>query len=442
VTSAVTAIDRAQPRSLPQPLTTICAAFAVIGAAAFAYGLISDPQSAWLAYHTNFVYFATLSQAGLIWACIFVIVGANWPGPIRRIVESLAAWVPVSLVLACIGYFGGEHIFEWYREGAVHGKETWLNPTRFYVTDIGILAVLTVLSLSFLKTSVRPTLGGVTQHMSGFAKGMAERWTAGWRGEEEEREASLTRLRTISPIICLIFAMGYSVIAFDQVMSMEQTWFSNLFGAFVSWGGMLSSVAATALIAVLMRNSPGLEGHITEERLHDLGKMLFAFSIFWMYLFFSQYLVIWYGNLPEETLYLRDRLGPQFVIDKGFTESAWALAWTDWNFKWSRLSEAYGWMSMVVWFCLWVIPFWVLLGQRPKKTPAILGTVAAIVVIGFWLERNLLVWPSVVKDDNLAWAGPIPLLIGLGFFGAFGLVYLVYTRLFPSLAVPEPASGS
>jgi len=439
--SSLVKSDHAQPRALPQPLTTICAAAAVIGVAAFLYGLVSDPQSAWLAFHSNFIFFGTLAQAGLVLAAIFVIVGAKWPGPIRRIVESLAAWVPVTFLLSIVGYFGGEYLFEWLREGAVHGKEPWLNPARFYITDIGILAVLTVLSMIFLRTSVRPTLGGAAERMSGFAKSMAERWTSGWRGDEAEREASAAKLRSISPIICLFFALGYSVFIFDQVMSMEQTWFSNLFGAFVSWGGILSAVAATTVLAILLRNSPGFEGEIDEERLHDLGKMCFAFSIFWFYLFWSQYLVIWYGNLPEETIFLRERLGPQFVIDKGYSASAWALQWSDWDFKWARLGEGYGWMSMAVWGCLWVIPFWVLLGERPKKTTWILGPVAGIMIIGFWLERNLLIWPSVVKDDNLAWAAPIPLLIALGFFGAFGLVHLVYTRVFPSLAVPEPKAG-
>ena len=164
--------------------------------------------------------------------------------------------------------------------------------------------------------------------------------------------------------------------------------------------------------------------------------MIFAFSIFWMYLFWSQYIVIWYGNLPEETGFLRDRLGAQFVIDKGYSAMAYARSWGSWDFDWSRFSEGYGWRSMVTWACCWIIPFWVLLGERPKKTPGILGPVAAIVLLGFWLERNLLIWPSVVKGDGWAWLGAIQVLVAAGFAGAFVLVYLVYTRVFPGLAVP------
>jgi len=182
---------------------------------------------------------------------------------------------------------------------------------------------------------------------------------------------------------------------------------------------------------VLHRNAPGLQGEITQARMHDLGKMIFAFSIFWMYLFWSQYLVIWYGNLPEETQFFSARLGPQFLSEQGH------YGWI-WNFSWERMSAApYGWHSMVVWTCCWIVPFWVLLGQRPKKTPAILGGVGAISVLGFWLERNLLVWPSLAPKDGLAWLGWIQLGIAAGFLGAFALVYLAYTRIFPSLAVPS-----
>ena len=92
---------------------------------------------------------------------------------------------------------------------------------------------------------------------------------------------------------------------------------------------------------------------------------------------------------------------------------------------------------MVVWACCWIIPFWTLLGQRPKRTWWWLGGISAIVVFGFWLERNVLIWPSFVPDDTLAWLGVIQLGIFAGFLGAFVWVYLVYTRVFPSLAVPQ-----
>lgn len=420
----MSALTPEQPlqRGLPQPLATICLVLTGIGVAAFLYGLSSDPATAWRAFHVNFIYYAALAQGGLLLAAIFVIVGARWPGPVRRIAEGLAAWVPVTLVLSFVGYFGRHHIFPWI-DHPVEIKEAWLNPTRFYLTTWVILGLLTFLTVRFLKTSTRPSLGGAAESAPA-AKGMFARWTAGWRGEEEEQAASDRQMLRLAVFVALLYAAGMTIFGFDQVMSIDPHWFSNLFGTYYAWGGFLSAICATALIAVLHRNAPGLEGEITTERMHDLGKMIFAFSIFWMYLFFAQYLVIWYGNLPEETGYLKARLGSQFFQDT-------------WDFAWYRLSEPYSKLTLFVWLCNWIIPFWVLLGQRPKKTPAILGGVSGIVLLGFWLERNVLVWPSILPEDGWSWLGPLQIAIAAGFLGAFVLVFLIYTRVFPTLLVPR-----
>ena len=435
MSNAATAAERANPGALPQPLTNICLAFAVLGVVSFVGGIITDPQTAWLAYHSNFIFFTMLACGGLTLAAIYSIVGAYWPGPYRRFAESLGAFVPIALLLGIIGIFGGEYIFDWQKNGAMHGKEVWLNTTRFYAMDIGLLGIMSLLAVMFLKASARPTLRNLAENGSGFAKRMAENWTAGWKGDEEERLASKTRTAIIAPLIALIFGIGFAFFSFDQVMSMEQAWFSNLFGNFVCWGGILSAVAASALSGVFSRNLDGFEGEITDRRMHDIGKMMFAFSIFWMYLFWSQYLVIYYGNLPEETYFLRDRLGDQFMIDKGYSAAAFAKSWANWDFHWARLQTGYGWVSMTVWACNWLIPFFVLLGQRPKKTPWIAGPVAGAMLFGLWLERNVLIWPSVIKGDMLSWFGMIQIGIALGFFGLFMLVVLYYSRVFPTIAV-------
>jgi len=180
------------------------------------------------------------------------------------------------------------------------------------------------------------------------------------------------------------------------------------------------------ILTVLHANHPGLEGQVTKDRLHDLGKLIFAFSVFWMYLFFSQYLVIWYGNLPEETQYFRDRLGTEFL------QSTWY--WQGWAER--VFGEPWAVVTLFTWVCVWVIPFWCLLGQRPKKTPWWLASVAGVSVFGFWLERNVLVWPSLVPEDTWAFLGWIQGGIAIGFLGAFVGVFLLYTRVFPGLAVP------
>lgn len=434
MSSQAPAAEKANSIGLPGPLVGVSLAMLVLGILAFAAGLMRDPQSTWLAFHSNFIFTTLLACSGLTLASIYTIVDAKWCGPYRRFAEGLAAWLPFAFLMGLIGVFGGPYIFEWWHH-PMHGKEAWLNPVRVYTTDLFLLGAMALLAASFLKASARPTLRDLAENGEGFAGRMAQKWTSGWRGEEEEREFARKKMGRLAPIICLLFGIGFSLFNFDQVMSMEQAWYSNLFGAYVCWGGILSAVAASALLGVLHRETPGFEGQITEARMHDIGKLLFGFSVFWMYLLFAQYLVIYYGNLPEETFYLRDRLGPQFMVDKGYTEQAFALSWGAWDFEWARLKEAYGWVSMTVWACCWLVPFWLLMGQRPKTTSWIVGPVAFIVLVGFWLERNLLVWPSVVKNDMTAFLGLIPFCIALGFVGAFILVFLFYSRVFPSLPV-------
>ncbi|CAG1009299.1 hypothetical protein MYXO_03849 [Myxococcaceae bacterium] len=409
----------AVPRGIPGPAIAACVALIALGVLSFAYGLTQDPATAWRAYHVNFLYWASLAQGGVVIACIFVTVGAHWPGPIRRLAEALSAFVPLAAVLGIVGFLGRDHIYPWI-EHPVAAKAAWLNVPRLVLTDAGILIVLAGLTLAFLYHSIRPTLHG----MVGKGEGAASALTRGWRGDAEEQQRSLVITKRIAPILLLCFAFGYSIIGFDQVMSLSPMWYSNLFGAYFAWGGFLAAVAATALLATLNRARPGFEGEITSGRLHDIGKMVFAFSVFWMYLFWSQYLPIWYGNLPEETFFLEARLGSQFFQ-------------STWDIDWARLGEPWVKLTLAAWLCCWVVPFWVLLGQRPKRTPAILGTVGCVVLFGFWLERNVLVWPSFSPKDPSAWIGPIQIGIALGFLGTFVLSYLVFTRVFPTLAAPR-----
>jgi hypothetical protein len=432
VNAADLATERVSPRPIPGLQLAICLALVALGVIAFLVGLGSDADTAWRAFHVNYLYWGALAQGAICVACAFTIVGARWPGPVRRFAEALGAWVPLTVVFFLISWLGRESVYAPWLHGPPPAKEAYLNGARLFWMDLAIFTALALLSIAYLYYSIRPTLGGVAE---GSESGLLRRWAAGWQGEEAERERCLRRTRVLAPIICLTYAFGWSFIAFDQVMSLTPTWYSNLFGAYFAWGGFLSAVAATALLAVLHRRSPGFEGEITKARMHDIGKMMFAFSIFWMYLFFSQYLVIWYGNLPEETQFFQARLGSQFLVDKsGINELHLMQTWGLDRF-WERLGEPYVKVTLLAWACVWIIPFWVLLGQRPKRTPVILGAVAVVMLFGFWLERNVLVWPSLVPTDSLSWLGLVQVGIAAGFLGAFALVFLLFSRRLPSLPV-------
>ena len=423
MSAAASVNERAQPRALPRTPTLIAAALALTGIATFFYGLSTDAETTWRAFHVNYLYFGGVAQGGIVFSAAMVIIGARWAGPLQRISEALGAWVPITFLLGIASIAGGSHIYPWI-DHPIEMKAAWLNPTRMYVMDLAVLGVLALLTITWLKTRARTTLQGIEGQ--GAVKGLIEGWTKNWRGDTEEVEAQSQRLKVLAPVICIVYAAGWSLIAFDQMMSLEPMWFSNLFGAFFAWGGLLCAVTFTTMLAVLHRNYPGLEGEVSQARLHDLGKMIFAFSIFWMYLFFAQYLVIWYGNLPEETMWFQHRLGTEFL------QSTWYFeGW------WDRIQEPYVRLTLLAWICIWVVPFWFLLGQKPKKTYWFVSSVAFVSAFGFWLERNVMAWPAWVPEETLAPFGWIQTGVALGFLGAFALVFLVYTRVFPSLAVPH-----
>jgi hypothetical protein len=416
----------AVPRDLPRALVGACVALIALGVLFFVAGLTKNPDVAWRAFHVNFLFYGSMSLGALCLACALVIIGAKWAGPVRHVAEALGSWVPISFVLFLLGnYLGRESIHTNWIHSPPPAKAGWLTFGRVYTSDALVLGVGAALALVFLRTSFRPALAGAGDRAT-LAKGMFARWTANWRGDAVEWRASQDRLKVLAPIICLVYAFPHSLVAFDQVMALNPLFASTIFGWYFLWGGFLTGVSATALACVLLRaTTPGWDVEITSDRMHDLGKMIFAFSIFWMYLFFAQYIVIWYGNLPEETQFFQGRLGPQFLQD------SWKII------DWQLLDFPYVKLCLVAWVGCWVTPFWVLLGERPKRTPAILGGVALISLLGFWLERNALVWPSLVPQDGMAWAGPTQIGIALGFLGAYVLNFLLFTRVFPTLPLPK-----
>jgi hypothetical protein len=421
--------DVATPRSLPTLPTAIFGFLLVVGAVTLIFGAASsDAELAKRTYRVflhNWLLWAVLSNGALALSAGMRLTNARWQGPIQRVADAMGAYVPVSLVLFAVIYAGRHQLFEWV-EHPIAGKEFWFEPAFTFARDTGALLWITFVSLLYLYMSVRPMLAHAREHSSGLRRTLYQRWTAGWRGEERERDLAERRLRKLAAVLALSYAICYSLIGIDMVMSLAPMWVSTMFPAYYAWGGFLCAVTMCTLICLVMRNSSELSGEITTSRLHDLGKMVFAFSIFWMYLFWSQYFVIWYANIPEETFFVVDRLGSEFVQD------TWYFAgWFE------RVAEPYAYVTLAAWLLIWVIPFWVLLGEKPKKTPAILGPIVVGSLIGFYLERYILVTPSLVPPKAvLAGAGITPfaaveLGIAAGFVGLFFLCFLGFAKVFP-----------
>jgi hypothetical protein len=380
-------------------------ALILIGGIALVAALLVDSARAWQAYYINWLFITSIAQGGFMLAVVTSIAKGLWSRPIRRIALAHVAFLPIAFLLVLpILIWGAPHIWPWIEHPLYNGKEVWLNRPFMTTRTIFGLAVLFGLSLSFAYTALRPDMGLLRDRVPPRLHGFYGRFTRNWRGQEAEEVHAWRRLGVLGPVMALTYALVMGVLAWDFVMSLEPHWFSTLIGPYFFMGAILGGVMTTALIAITLRDRLGLHSYITPATLHDLGKLAFGFTIFWGYMFFSQYIVIWYGLLPWEQEFVIHRLVPPFGI-----------------------------IAKIVGVCLFVIPFFGLMGVTPKRTPAVFATFAVISLFGLWLERYLIVYPSLyigTQELPLLWQEPLILLFFAGLYLAAVAFFLTRVPLF------------
>jgi hypothetical protein len=365
-----------QPVELPwQRWTAVLAVCLIIGVIGFVAGLsaVATRTRAWEAFLVNLLFWMGLAQGGVVVSSAFYLTQARWAGPSQyRLAEAFAYFIPLGFLLFWLLFFGRTEIFPWITH-PIAQKEAWLNTPFLFARDGAALLLMTAVSMWF----VRASRGAAAQE---------------WARDTKNIEMPPPALRRLAPTVALTFAGVYSLLSIDLIMSLSPVWRSTLFPAYFFESCFWSAIALMAFLAVRFRSRLGPGNVFTYGSVrHDLGKFLFAFSVFWVYLLFAQYIVLWYGDIPAETFFIVVRI----------------------NFlPWSFLS----WLVLAL---VWVIPFFVLMGVRPKKTPLILGTVAFLGVVGIYLWNYVVVVPSLSpREIPYGW---VEALVTLGFLGAFGL---------------------
>ncbi len=369
------------------------ATFRVIGLGATAVGLVlllismrGQAARVWQAYHFNFIFFLGLAQASVVFAASQKLAKGRWSGLVIRLAEASVAFLPVAVVLFFLSFFGRNYIYPWIAEPRTD-LGWWLKPTWFYLRDGAVLVLLAWLSWRFVRRDVAPDVAEVE---------------SGNPVDLSEAERGL--IARDAALVTVGFAFGLSLIAFDLVMSLAHKWVSNLYGAFYFMGSFLAALMWLAVLSVRMRRSMGLDDLYSRKQQHDLGKLCFGFTVFWAYLMFAQFLVIWYGNLPEETYFVFYRL------------------WGPWR--------PFG---VAVFLMVFAIPFVALLGEKPKRSPGWLLAIALVSLGGVWIERYLEIVPSINGG-----AGPalgVPELGGLLFFaGLYALSYSWFASRYPMVS--------
>jgi hypothetical protein len=220
---------------------------------------------------------------------------------------------------------------------------------------------------------------------------------------------SYQRMLKVGPIFVILYFLVMSILSYDWVMSLEPHWFSTMMGPWFFMGAFWSGIAATACaVAFLKRQEDYFDQAMGVQQLHDIGKLTFGFAVFWAYLVFAQYLVIWYGKLPWE--------------------QAWII---------HRSEEPWGKLSVAVVLMCFVFPFAGLIGRKAKMKAGFLSLVALVALGGLWLEKHLMVAPSI-RDPETAILGATELFVGLMFLGLFLFSLRYFLSNFPVIQLWQP----
>lgn len=382
----------------------------VVGAGIFLIGLLLDPTRAWQIYLVNFLFWGGLAQGAVVFAAIYHVVEAKWGLPLRRLAEGMVAFLPVNLFLFFPLYFG-----LWLFFGEIQtlnpNRGAWFDPRFIFVRGGLGLTCVTVLSLLFVYYSLRPGVGVALQRGLRLPHGLYRWLTEEWQGEEVELQRSERGLDVLAAGVLIAYPITYSFMAFDLIMALDPFWYSSLFGAYMMVSAFYLGLAGLAVVAVLCHWYFEMPP-ITTRQLSDLGKLLFGFNLLYAAMLWSQYIVVWYGNLPEETHFVVLRL---------------------WEEPWSLLS----WTAL---FAAIFIPFVTFLSRTAKETAWIILAVGTLIAAGLWLERYVLVVPSLWHGKGVPF-GWLEIGVTVGFLGAAGLSYVLFLQHFPMLpAVKAPVA--
>jgi len=292
----------------------------------------ADTERAWRALLISFIYFTPLAAGMVVWPAAVMGSRGRWAKTIEQPALAGVAFAPVSLLTFAALWFGRGRWAGW-----MHYKHlpnaAWLNATFLFARDGVALLALWAL--------------------------------AAWFVVRRQRGRPVALACGVAFAYCVVFTL----LGFDMVMALDPHWFSTLFGGYFFVSGLYAALAAWTLIVALRSAAP------EKERLHDLGKLMVAFSLLTAYMMFSQLLPLWYENLPNEVRYVVPRLS----------------------------FERWGWVSAGLLAVIYLGPLAVLLTRWSKRTPKFLGTVALAVLVGLWMERWWLVTPTLGGALVIGW---------------------------------------
>lgn len=369
-------------------------ALCAVGALGLVIGLIAAPTRTWMNLLVDGFYVMSIGVSAIFFFATQRLSSARWSKSIRRIPEAFMQVMPAAVVLMVVLAFGFRSLYPWMDQSSLHeeglsftpGREIYLNTVFVYVRMAVILAVWTFFALRIRKISV----AGDTDP------------AAGMRAHRQ--------LNRYAGVFAPVFALTIAMAAYDWIISLDPKWFSTMFSVYVFAGCFVQGIAGIGLTTVLLkkRGAFGTAGsQVTMEPVHTLGTMLLAFCTFWAYIWVCQYLLIWYGNIPEEvTYYLRRSSAPWLPL------------------------------FLISFVINWIIPFFVLLPRANKRNYRIMAGICILVLFGRWLDLYIMVMPQQWDSPKV---GPIEVAMAAG---AVGVIWLLVVRALSRAPLVPPHDPS
>ncbi len=363
----------------------------IVGLLASAYGYTTDKSQFMFSYLTAFMFWVSISLGALFFTLVHYLANAKWSVVIRRISEAIGSTFSILLILFLPILFGIHDLFHWSHEEVVavdeilQSKEGYLNPTFFIIRSLGYFVIWIFLSLFLFKKSTNQ--------------------------DTNPQDDFLKKVRKVAAPGMILFAFSITFASYDWLMSLDPHWYSTIFGAYYFSGSFLAFLSFMILIGKYFASRGILKDIITDEHYHDIGKFLFGFVIFWSYMAFSQYFIIWYANIPEETVWFLKR---------------WEGSWVN--------------MSLLLIFGHFVAPFILMITRWSKRNTFMLVLMAFWILFMRWVDLYWLIFPVHSESGvHLSWMDVTTLLGIGGIFVWFVLYQLTKNALIP---IKDPELGT
>lgn len=345
----------------------------------------------WHAYLVAVTFCLTISLGGLFFVMLHHLTQAGWSVAVRRVAELLAAALPLlaflfAPLLAAL-LLGDARLYVWNdaallaEDEVVRGKAAYLNAPFFIARTVAYFMVWWLLTRQFVGGSLNQ--------------------------DRRPTTATTLRMQRFSGPAMMAFAVTVCFAGFDWLMSLDPHWYSTIYGVYFFSGAVVGFLAALSLLVIALEKAGPLRGVITTKHIHDLGKLLFGFTFFWAYIAFSQYLLIWYANIPEET--------------------SWYLV---------RQNGGWQWVTVFLFAGHFALPFLGLMSRRAKHSRATLAFWAGWLLVMHWIDLYWLVMPGFSPMRiPLCW---IDLLSTLGLLLIFVAIIARLARGRPLVPVADP----